>query len=137
MNDDDAVSGWITFAAIILTIAGIMRILDGIWALRTDERVPELKDQYLGDQLNRYGWMYLLVGIVLLLSAFALAQRSQIGRWVGIVAGAILTITATGWLPFAPVWSLIYIMIGVLVIYGLAAHGGRLEFPGHNAHAGT
>ena len=136
-DDDDAVSGWITFAAIVLCIAGIMRILDGIYAIRADERVPALKDQFLGDQLNRYGWLYLLVGVVLLLSAFALAQRSQIGRWVGIVSGAILMISATGWLPFAPVWSLIYIMIGVLVIYGLAAHGGRLEFPGQNSHAGT
>ena len=131
MNDDPG-SGWITFAAIVLAVAGVMRILDGIWAIRTDERVPVLKDQFLGDQLNRYGWLYILVGIVLLLSAFALAQGSQLARWVGIIAGAVLAISATGWLPFAPVWSLVYILIGVLVIYGLAAHGGRLDYPGQN-----
>ena len=136
MNEEEG-TGWITFAAIVLAVAGVMRILDGIWAIRADERVPILKDQFLGDQLNRYGWLYLLVGIVLLLSAFALAQRSQLARWVGIVAGAILAISATGWLPFAPVWSLVYILIGMLVIYGLAAHGGRVDYPDQNSQLGS
>jgi hypothetical protein len=127
--DDDVHSSWITFAAIVLAVAGVMRVLDGIWAIRVDERVPALKDELLGEQLNRYGWLYLLVGAVLILSAFALVQQSQLARWVGIVAGAILTISATQWLPFAPVWSLVYIFIGVLVIYGLAAHGERVTDP--------
>jgi hypothetical protein len=130
-------TGWITFAAIVLAVAGVMRILDGIWAIRADERVPILKDQFLGDQLNRYGWLYLLVGILLLLSAFALGQRSQLARWIGIVAGAILAISAAGWLPFAPVWSLVYILIGMLVIYGLAAHGERLDYPDQNSQLGS
>jgi len=89
--------------------------------------VPALKDQLLGDQLNAYGWLYLLVGIVLILSAFALYQRSQLARWIGIIAGAILMISAAMWFTFAPVWSLVYIFIGVFVIYGLAVYGGRLD----------
>jgi hypothetical protein len=28
-------------------------------------------------------------------------------------------------MPYYPVWSLTYVLIGVLVVYGLAAHGGR------------
>lgn len=130
MNDEDEGAGWITFAAIVLAIAGVMRVLDGIWAIRADERVPVLKDQILGDKLNAYGWLYLLVGLALILSAFLLFQRSQLARWIGIIAGAILTISATVWLPFAPVWALVYIFIGIFVIYGLARYGGPLEMPG-------
>jgi hypothetical protein len=126
MSEDEG-SGWILFASIVLAIAGVMRVLDGIWAIRADERVPALKDQLLGDQLNAYGWLYLLVGIVLILSAFALYQRSQLARWIGIIAGAILMISAAMWFTFAPVWSLVYIFIGVFVIYGLAVYGGRLD----------
>jgi hypothetical protein len=36
-----------------------------------------------------------------------------------------LTITAIAWMPVYPVWSLVYILIGIFVIYGLAAHGSR------------
>jgi hypothetical protein len=28
-------------------------------------------------------------------------------------------------MPYYPVWALTYVLIGVLVVYGLAAHGGR------------
>jgi hypothetical protein len=33
------------------------------------------------------------------------------------------------WMPYYPVWSLVYIAIGVLVVYALVAHGGRDEMP--------
>ena len=37
----------------------------------------------------------------------------------------ILAISATVWLPYYPVWSLIYIAIAVMVFYALARYGGR------------
>jgi hypothetical protein len=52
---------------------------------------------------------------------------SQIGRWVGIAAGAIGAISAIWWMPYYPIWSLTYIAIGVIVIYALAAYGAPAE----------
>ena len=51
--------------------------------------------------------------------------RSQFSRWIGIFAGAVMAISAVWWMPYYPVWSLVYIFIGVLLIYGLAAHGSK------------
>jgi hypothetical protein len=28
------------------------------------------------------------------------------------------------WMPYYPVWALTYVVLAVLVIYGLAVHGG-------------
>ena len=53
-------------------------------------------------------------------------SRSQVARWIGIAAGAVMAITAIWWIPYYPVWSLVYIGIGALVIYGLVAHGERV-----------
>ena len=53
--------------------------------------------------------------------------RSQIGRWVGITAGAIGAISAIWWMPYYPIWSLTYIALGVIVVYALAAYGGNTE----------
>ena len=36
-----------------------------------------------------------------------------------------MAIGAIWWMPFYPVWSLVYIFVGILVIYGLAVYGGR------------
>jgi hypothetical protein len=121
-------SGWLFFAGTVLGIAGIMRIFDGIWAFRYDGVIPdELEGALLGTSLSSYGWLWIIVGIVLILASFAVLARSQFARWIGIIAGAILTITAFWWMPYYPVWSLAYVIIGVLVVYGLAAHGGRVR----------
>jgi hypothetical protein len=125
--DDEAGSGWLMFSAIVLVVAGFMRLLDGLWAIRTDAKLPELNDQLLGEDLSTYGWVYLLVGLILILAGFAVYQRSQFARWIGIIAGGLLMVSATMWLPFSPVWALVYIFIGAFLIYGLAVYGGRLE----------
>jgi hypothetical protein len=119
-------SGWLEFAAVILIIAGIMRIFDAIWAWRYDGPVPDtLQKAIFGNDLDTYGWIWLIVGIVLIAAGASVTQRKQWARWVGILAGAVLAISATWWLPIYPVWSLIYILIGIMVIYGLAAYGSR------------
>jgi len=79
--------GWLIFAAIALGVAGIMRIFDSIWAFRVHNVV--LPEGTLGDNIRNYAWLWLIVGILLILCAFAVAQRSQFARWVGIVAGAV------------------------------------------------
>lgn len=121
-------SGLILFSSIVLVTAGIMRILDGIWAFRYKGQLPQaLHDGLLGDKLKNYGWLWLIVGIILLLAGIAIHQRSQIGRWVGMIAAAILMFTSVFWLPYYPIWSMIYVGVGVVVLYALAAYGGNEE----------
>ena len=118
--------GWLLFAAIFLGIAGIMRIFDGIWALRFDGDVPdELESALLGKSLSTYGWVWIIVGAILIVSSFLILKRSQFARWIGIAAGSVLAITSIWWIPYYPVWSLLYIMLGMFVVYGLAVYGGR------------
>jgi hypothetical protein len=120
-------SGWLFFAGTILGLAGIGRIFDGIWAFHYGGVVPDQLDgAVLGTSLTSYAWLWLIVGVILILASFAVLSRSQFARWIGLVAGAVLTITAFSWMPYYPVWSLAYVLLGVLVIYGLAAHGGRV-----------
>ena len=118
-------SGWVRFASIVLIYAGIMRVLDSIWAFRVNNHQIVLVDGILGENIRHYAWLWLIVGILLILCAFAVAQRSQIARWIGIVAGAVAAITSIWWMPYYPIWSLTYIAIGIGVVFALAAYGGR------------
>ena len=118
--------GWMFFAGTIMGIAGIMRIFDGVWAFRYDGALPEnLEGAILGTSISTYGWVWLIVGLLLFLGSFAVIMRNQFARWIGIIMGAVLAITSLWQMPFYPVWSLTYVILGVLVVYGLAAHGGR------------
>jgi hypothetical protein len=118
--------GWILFSMIVLLTAGIMRIFDGIWMIHNANTLSSatLTGSLFGTSFKTYGWIYLLVGVVLILVALALASGSEVARWLGIVAGAVLAISAIWWIPYYPVWSLVYIGLGVGVIYGLAVFGG-------------
>jgi hypothetical protein len=108
MNDRG--HGWVIFASIVLGVAGIMRIFDAIWAFRYHGALPQnLEDALFGTSLKTYGWVYLIVGIILILCGFAVLGGSQLGRWVGIAAGAIGAISAIWWMPYYPIWSLTYI----------------------------
>jgi hypothetical protein len=128
--DDDQHSGWLTFAAVILVLAGIMRLFDSIWAFRAKGSLDTSNSAHatLGSSVRAYGWWWLIIGILLILAGFAVLQRSQLARWIGIVAAAISTLGALAWIPYFPVWSFLYAAISILVIYALAAHGG-LEIP--------
>ncbi len=118
--------GWLFFAGTVLGIAGIMRIFDAIWAFRYHGAVPDnLQNAIFGHSLKTYGWVYIVVAAILLLSSFGVMARSQFSRWIGIFAWAVMAVSAVWWIPYYPVWYLVYIFIGVLLIYGLAAYGSK------------
>ena len=117
---------WIVFAATVLGLAGVMRVLDAIWAFGFEGSLPEnLEDGILGSNIKTYAWTWLIVGVILLVSSVLLLGHSQIARWVGFVAATIVGLTAMAWMPYYPVWSLMYVTGAVLVFYALARHGGR------------
>ena len=126
VNDDtDAVFGWMFFAGTILGLAGLMRILDSIWAFRYHGALPDnLKDGVLGSSLHNYAWTWLIVGVILIVSSGLVLVRSQFARWVGLIAATIGGLSAMTWMPYYPIWSLTYVFMAVLVFYALAAHGG-------------
>jgi len=123
-------TGWLVFSAVVLIIAGIMRIFDAIWAFRyKGTPVDGLHQALFGSSLTTYGWIFLIVGIILIVAGFLLLSptariSAEVARWVGVFAAAVAAITAITWIPFYPVWSLIYIFIAVLVIYGLSGEVG-------------
>ena len=118
-------SNWILFAMIALITAGIMHIFDAIWMFRYDGAVPRsLQGALFGTSLTTYAWIYLIVGIVLIAAGAGLASGSQVARWIGIISGSATAISAIWLVPYYPIWSLVYIALGILVVYALAAYGG-------------
>lgn len=129
--DSDSEKGlvWLFFAGTVLGIAGIMRVIDGIWAFRYHAALPEgLQDAVLGSNLRTYGWIWLLVGFLLILASFAVMAGSQVGRWFGVATAGVAAISAVTWMPYYPVWSLVYVLLAVLAIYALVVYGKAIRF---------
>ena len=66
MNEQGNGEGWLVFAGILLTLAGVMRFFDAIWAFRYSGAVPDnLQNALLGHSLTTYGWVWLVISIIL------------------------------------------------------------------------
>ena len=115
----------------MLIIAGIMRVIDAIWAFGYHGAIPDdLKDAILGHSLKTYGWIWLIAGVILIAAGVLVLgpgdrPSAEISRWIGIIAAALAAISAIFVMPYYPVWSLIYIAIAIMVIYGLSARYGE------------
>jgi hypothetical protein len=126
MDDRSRGEGWLFFAGLVLMVAGVMRLFDAIWAWTYNGPVSgNLQSALLGHSLTTYGWVWLVVAIILFAAGLGVIVRSQFARWFGIAAAALAAISAIWWMPYYPIWSFTYIIIAMFVIYALAAYGER------------
>jgi cytochrome c oxidase subunit IV len=116
-------TGWIGFAGVVLIIAGVFDIISGLYALDHKDTVA---DQVLYESnLETWGWIYLIVGLVILVAGFAVFGRAQWARWVGVLAAMLGIVIEFFWMFQTPGRSLLYIVIALLVIYGLVVYGDK------------
>ena len=118
--------GWVAYSAIVLTIAGIFGVIDGLMAVYKSSFFVGNAGLVFSD-LKAWGWITFGLGVAGLLSGLYVLSGSQAARWTGVfIAG----LSALGQLLFAqayPLWAAMIMTLDFLVIYGLAAHGGREE----------
>jgi hypothetical protein len=121
-------AGWLSFAAALLVVSGIFKILDALWAFKYDNDVSdEVQTVLFENDLASWGWVWLGVGIILILAGFAVISGSQWARWVGIVAASLAAISFLPWIYYKPLWTILSVTLAVLVIYALATYGGPRE----------
>jgi hypothetical protein len=121
MDESHPHSGWITFAAVMLMVAGMSKILNGVWALDHDG-LP-IDAVVFDDNIATWGWVYVVSGIVLIVAGFALFNRAQWARWLGIGVAAFSGMISMTWVFAYPTSSLISMSLAALVIYALAVYG--------------
>lgn len=116
---EDRVTGWWVFAGILLSVAGVLNIIWGIAAI--DDAQFFVNDQkYIVSNLNTWGWVTLIIGVLQLVAAFSLFSGGGFGRWVGIAAAALAAISALLSIPAYPFWSLCIFALSIIILYELA-----------------
>jgi hypothetical protein len=117
-------AGWLMFAGIMLLITGVLNIIYGIAAIG-DSSFFVNDTKYILSNLNTWGWVMLVIGVLQVAAAFSIWAGNQFGRWFGIFTAGISAIGALLSIPAYPFWSLAIFAVDILIIYGLAAYGGR------------
>lgn len=117
--DPNRVTGWWVFAGILLFVSGALNIIYGIAAI-SDSRFFTENATLIATNLNTYGWVTLILGIIEFSAAFSLFVGGGWGRFVGIVSAGVAAIVYLLAIPAAPFFSIALFALSLIILYELA-----------------
>ena len=115
--------GFTAFAAVVMIMTGAFQAFQGLVAVLNDEFFVAGQKWTLSLDLTTWGWIHLLIGLLVLVAGFFVFKGAVWARVVGIAAAALSAVLNFMWLPYYPVWALIIIALDVMVIWALSVHG--------------
>jgi hypothetical protein len=125
MASQDAWSGWISFAGIVIIIVGVMDALQGFVAILEDEYVVATQKGLAILDVTAWGWATLIWGAILILAGFGLLGGAGWARWLAIIGVSVNAIQQIAFLanfPQAyPLWNLLIVALNIVVLYALTA----------------
>jgi hypothetical protein len=114
-------SGRVTFAALLAGVAGIYHILSGIAAIAEDDRTELLGEVLYGVNITAWGWFWLILGIVQVITAYLIWTRSSMGQLLGLLWAFIAASLSVFLIFVAPWWALVVLALNIAVIWALTS----------------
>jgi hypothetical protein len=124
---EQEVSGWavggIVFAGTMLMLIGIFHIIGGLVAIFDDDFYVLTPNYTFDLDTTAFGWVHLLVGIVLVCVSWGLFSRQA---WAGVAAIMLAGLSAVVnffFIPYYPFWAILVIALDIWVIWALTRPG--------------
>jgi hypothetical protein len=118
-------AGVIVFAAVLMIMTGVFQALAGLVAIFENEFYVVARNYLYEIDVTAWGWIHLVIGVVLALAGFSVLSGATWARAVGIALAVLSAIANFLFIPYYPFWSLLIIALDVFVIWALAVYGGR------------
>jgi hypothetical protein len=115
--------GVIVFAGVLMIMGGIFHAVQGLVALANDNFFVIGEEYVFEFDVTTWGWIHLIVGVIVALAGFAVFQGAVWARTVGVFVACLSILINFLWIPYYPIWSLTVIAFDVFVIWALTAHG--------------
>jgi len=115
-------TGWGFFAGLLLTIQGIAQVIMGISELGQKKLffiLPNAGIPISSDSFTVWGWIAVVVGILLLAVGFSALHGSAWSRVIGAFIAGLALLANLVFLPVYPLWAIVAGVVSVLTIYAL------------------
>jgi hypothetical protein len=123
-------SGWVTglvlFAGLMMIMLGVYQAIVGIAALIEDQFYVVTSAYAYQVDVTAWGWIHLLIGIVVALAGWGVIAGQLWARVVGIITAVLSAIANFFFIPYYPVWSILIIVLDVFVIWALCVYASRV-----------
>jgi hypothetical protein len=110
------------FAGIVMIIGGVFNAMEGVVALARNEIYVATPRYLFAFDLTTWGWIQLIIGIVVVIAGFGVITGQLWGRLVGITLAALSMLANFAFIPYYPLWSLSIIALNVFVIWALCVY---------------
>jgi hypothetical protein len=126
-SGDQRVSGWavggITFAAVMLMLIGFFQLVAGLSAIIDDEFFVVTRNYTFDLDTSAWGWVHLLLGLLLVFTAWGLFIGAGWAVVVGIFLAGLSALANFFFIPYYPFWAILVIALDVWVIWSLTRPG--------------
>jgi hypothetical protein len=123
----EEVSGWAVggtvFAGTVLMLVGVFQAIAGLVAIFDDDFYVVTRNYTFDLDVTAWGWLHLLIGILLVIVAWGLFSRST---WAGVTAIMLAGLSAVAnffFIPYYPFWAILVIALDIWVIWSLTRPG--------------
>ncbi len=115
--------GWTYFASIMMILIGSFHAIAGLIGILDDEFYVKTRNYVLQFDTTQWGWIHLIFGVLIAVAGGYLLTGSVFARTIGVIMAFLSALVGFAWLPYSPVWGVIFVAISVSVIWALTAHG--------------
>jgi len=114
--------GGTLLASVLLIMAGVWQMLEGLAAVQGDSIVRSNPDYTFRLTAEAWGWIHLIIGLLCIVIGFLLYSAKAIYRHIAIVIVVLSMIANFLFLPYYTDWPLLIIAIDLLIIWSLAKY---------------
>lgn len=114
-----AVAGFTALAAVFMVISGLWSFFEGLAAIVRGGFFVTLPNYTYNISTAGWGWMHLILGIVVFLAGLCLFADMAWARVTGIILATVSAVLNFLYIPYYPVWSIVLIALDVFVIWAL------------------
>ena len=115
-------SGLTVFAGALMIVDGVFGVLTGIAALLNDKIYVTTPEYVYAYDLTTWGWIHLLLGVLVGLAGVAVLRGQTWGRITGMAMAGLSLVANFMFIPHYPVWSIVIIALDVAIIWALAVY---------------
>jgi hypothetical protein len=114
--------GLALFAGAVMMTVGLFQAFQGLVAL-LDDTFDVVRENYTFEfDVTTWGWIHLILGVLLAIVGYALVRGSTWAKAVGIFLVSLSALANFLWIPYYPVWSVLLIALDVAVIWALCVY---------------
>lgn len=106
-------------ASVLMVLAGVLGIVQGIAAISKDEVYSIVGAYAYKFSLESWGWVHLVLGVLLVVTGLAVYTGAWLARAIAIVLTLLMMIANFLYLPYQPFWSVIMIGLGLFMVWAL------------------